>query len=105
MRRKLWFVLLMLSCLGLQLNAENTSKNLFDLTKSEFKFGYFEKYHKLPSANITFSDAGFCGNLDAELFLDQMITVLEKTPVTEDPPFYMSPFAIFVYGIVFGSLF
>ena len=95
----------MLFFLNLNLNAENTSQNLLGLTKLQFKTAFEKKYNRQIDPIITFNNDGtFCGNADAELFLDQVLTVMEKTSVTEEPPFFLTPQAFVVYGILIGKV-
>lgn len=105
MKKKLLLSLLLSLLIVPNLNAENTSKTLFGLTKIQFKAHFEEKFKRSPNPKIWFNQDGtFCGNADSEMFLDQMVTVLEKTPLTQEPPFFLSTPAIFLYGLVLGIL-
>lgn len=105
MKKKLLLSLLLLLLAVQNLNAEATSQNLLGLTKLQFKTA-FEVKHKRPlSPKIWFNEDGsFCGNRDAEMFLDQVLTVMENTPLTSDPPFFLSPVAFIVYGVLIGKV-
>jgi hypothetical protein len=83
-------------------SAENISKNLLSLTKAQFKESYFQKFNRFPDSQISYCGDLMCLNRDAELFLDQMITTLEKIEIKEDTPIFLTPQMIFLYGIIAG---
>lgn len=100
---KKFLVLLLTMFLIAQTPTDATeSKNLLGLTKLTFKQNFVEKFGRVPDVKFFWKEDGFCGNADAELWLDMMVSTLEAIPAEQSPEFFLfTREAFFIYGIVF----
>lgn len=109
--KKLLAVLLILLFAVPQLNAENTSKTLYDKFKSDLETKYEAKYGRKLNIQLSFDGEvpdypiSFTGNQDAEIWIDGMVQVLQDQPLqTSETNLFLSKEAFFVYGIAFTVL-